>query len=379
MKHSEFLTRAECNALRGIAIIGIFLHNFCHWLPGIVRENEYLYHEQNVTGLDGILSAPDVNFPLHLLSFFGHYGVPIFLFLSAYGLVMKYERQEEQNPIKIKTMNANWWTKFKVHLANSTVPQFLGSHFAKLFHMMIIGFALFLMVDAITPGRHRYALIDIVAQLGLFNNVLPHPNQVIWPGPYWFFGLMMQLYIVYRLLLYRRHWGWTVGLMAVCMILQVCCAPESEVLNRLRYNFISGMLPFGYGLLVARMPMRMSQGYNWIFGLVSLYFVYSLSHGYFSWFFVPLFVCSAGFCLIKVVPQWLLKPLVWMGDISAALFVLHPITRKIFIPISRQDGLYTGLALYVVASIVLAWLLNESIKGVNKVKEQSDKVNKVTE
>ena len=37
---TEFLTRAECNALRGVAIIGIFLHNFCHWLPGIIRENE---------------------------------------------------------------------------------------------------------------------------------------------------------------------------------------------------------------------------------------------------------------------------------------------------------------------------------------------------
>ena len=28
----SLLTRAECNALRGIAILGIFLHNFCHWL-----------------------------------------------------------------------------------------------------------------------------------------------------------------------------------------------------------------------------------------------------------------------------------------------------------------------------------------------------------
>jgi hypothetical protein len=38
---NELLTRAECNALRGIAIIGIVLHNYCHWLRGIVRENEY--------------------------------------------------------------------------------------------------------------------------------------------------------------------------------------------------------------------------------------------------------------------------------------------------------------------------------------------------
>ena len=151
---TEFLTRAECNALRGVAILGIVLHNYCHWLPGIVRENEYLFRASNASGLSGILSSPDWNLPLHLLSFFGHYGVPVFLFLSAYGLVMKYEMRPGLPGFGRKGM------------------QFLGSHFMKLFRMMIIGFALFVLVDAITPGRHRYELLDIVAQLGLFNNLL---------------------------------------------------------------------------------------------------------------------------------------------------------------------------------------------------------------
>ncbi len=31
------------------------------------------------------------------------------------------------------------------------------------------------------------------------------------PGPYWYFGLMLQLYVVYRLLLFRRSWGVIVG------------------------------------------------------------------------------------------------------------------------------------------------------------------------
>ena len=35
------LSRSECNVLRGLAIIGIFLHNYCHWLGPIVKENEY--------------------------------------------------------------------------------------------------------------------------------------------------------------------------------------------------------------------------------------------------------------------------------------------------------------------------------------------------
>ena len=85
------LTRAECNVLRGVAIIGIFLHNFCHWLSPIVKENEYTFVRHNVDVLNQVLSHPDIYLPVHLLSFFGHYGVPVFLFLSAYGLVKKYE------------------------------------------------------------------------------------------------------------------------------------------------------------------------------------------------------------------------------------------------------------------------------------------------
>ena len=84
------LTRTECNALRGLAIIGIFLHNYCHWLRPVVKENEYQYFQHNVDGLYQVLQGQwDELFFFHILSFFGHYGVPVFLFLSAYGLTMK--------------------------------------------------------------------------------------------------------------------------------------------------------------------------------------------------------------------------------------------------------------------------------------------------
>ena len=37
------LSRSECHALRGLAILGIFLHNYCHWLGPAVKENEYQF------------------------------------------------------------------------------------------------------------------------------------------------------------------------------------------------------------------------------------------------------------------------------------------------------------------------------------------------
>jgi hypothetical protein len=86
----------------------------------------------------------------------------------------------------------------------------------------------------------------------MYINVLPEPDKIVWPGIYWFFGLMMQLYIVYRLLLYRRSSWYVVALIAVCWLLQVFCDPDGDTLNRLRYNFIGGMLPFGLGILLGR-------------------------------------------------------------------------------------------------------------------------------
>lgn len=345
--NDALLTRAECAALRGLAIIGIFLHNYCHWLGPVVKENEYTFSQHNVDWLTAVMASPDGLLPAHLVSFFGHYGVPVFLFLSAYGLELKYGR----------TLYAPTF-------------RFVAYHWKKLFSMMIVGFVSFTIVDAITPGRWHYTLTQVVAQLAMVNNLLPDPDHNIWPGPFWFFGLMLQLYAVYRLLLYKRHWAWTVGAMVVCLGVQLAFAPESEALNWYRYNFMGGMLPFGLGLLYARYGNRIILTHlNTLSLLVSVVFcgflVMWMSASYLLWSVVPLVVCILCVYVVKLLSQaarrpvgaWLMARLVWMGEISAALFVIHPVLRKVFIPISRHGDIYTGLLLYAIAAIGAAWLI----------------------
>lgn len=356
------LSRAECNILRGLAIIGIFLHNYSHWLNPIVKENEYRFFRHNADLFNLVMSRPDHLLPLHIVSFFGHYGVPIFLFLSAYGLERKYG-----NP-------ASAPAPIREGLREKLL--FIRTHYLKLFRMMIVGFICFTFIDAITPGRWHYSVLQIVAQLGMFNNLLTEPDRNIWPGPYWFFGLMLQLYIVYRLLLYRRHWGWTVALMVLCTGIQFLFGPESEELNRYRYNFMGGMLPFGMGLLFARYGERiilvnLGTVATWFSLIVILGFIHSLSNSFWGWNFVPMLVCMAAVYAAKalktltsnVVGAALWKGLEWMGDISAALFVIHPVLRKVFIPISRQGDIYAGLLLYIIASLGTAWLVHRIINA----------------
>ena len=342
------LSRTECNILRGVAIIGIFLHNYCHWLAPIVKENEYTFSLHNVAVLNQVLEHPDIYLPVHLLSFFGHYGVPVFLFLSAYGLVCKYERPGACAPV--------------------AATCFVRYHYLKLFKMMIVGFVAFACIDAITPGRWHYTVTQVLAQLCMLNNLLPDPDHQIWPGPYWFFGLMLQLYVVYRLLLYRRHWGVTAALMAVCVALQLTMDPDGDAINRYRYNFMGGMLPFGLGLLYARYghKLKLENRSMWLWGMVfvvSCLLIYICSLNFVLWAVAPAVVCVSSVCMVKWmscrmsdVPSLVPGVLEWMGQISAALFVSHPIVRKMLIPISRGGDIYAGLILYLVAAVCVAWL-----------------------
>lgn len=357
----SLLTRAECNALRGIAILGIFLHNFCHWLNPVVKENEYQYFQHNVDWFAQCAARVNELFPAHVISFFGHYGVPVFLFLSAYGLEMKYGNGQGKVPDGRRVV----------------VSSFVRYHYLKLFKMMIVGFICFTVVDAMTAGSWHYNVAQIVGQLLMINNFYDQPDRNIWPGPFWFFGLMLQLYVVYRLLLYRRHWGWTVGLMVVCTVAQLFMDPEGENLNYWRYNFMGGMLPFGLGLLFARygnkvMLVNLTFGSFLMSWVVCSFFIVSASGSFYTWVIVPALVCYASVYFIKTVSTlplpWLRSRigyvLGWLGNVSAALFVIHPAIRKVFITVSRQGDIYTGLLLYAIASLGAAWLVMKLMRHI---------------
>lgn len=355
------LSKTECSAMRGFAIIGIFLHNYLHWLGQMVKENEYLFSQKNAEGMFNAITSPDGNLIYNMFSFFGHYGVPVFLFLSGYGLVMKYE--VGNNDKRITGLPA--------------VSRFLGHHFMKLFPMMLLGFVCFAMVDWVTPGRHHWTWLDIITQLTMTINLFPDPDHIIWPGPYWFFGLIMQLYLVYILVLHRyRHWTVAVALILLCWVPQALCAadPEGELLNRLRYNCIGGMLPFCLGVIIARAKETDAIAtaingpyvlFGWInFLLAAVVVVLSFSCCFHSWLWVPLFIIFANIALIKSLPRFVLRFLDWMGMLSAAIFVCHPITRKIFIPISRGGDILDGLVLYTVATVMLAIIFRRAMRRV---------------
>lgn len=338
--------------MRGVAIIAIMLHNYCHWLRGIVRENEYTWQQFKFEEFWRLTLHPDELLPMHLLSFFGHYGVPVFLFLSGYGLVKKYELG---------------------NLPEVGVWRFVRYNYLKLFRIFIVGFVAFIMLDAITPAMHRYAWTEVVAMLGMYANFLEHPSEVVWPGPYWYFSITLQLYILYRLIFYRwRHWGVILAAIVLCWIDQLFFENDAVTLERLRYNFIGGMLPFGMGLALARFESKLVK--DWVITqspsliiiwainlLLAITFCFMFSSRFDNWLWVPAFIVWGAIPVVKLMPERVLNLFVWLGTISAAIFVTHPLVRKIFVRPYIQDDMYAGLLLYTVATLLMSWIIKQII------------------
>ena len=357
----ELLTRNECTAMRGIAILAIVLHNYCHFISKIVQENEYQFFVSHNEQLWQVISHPDELLPIHLLSFFGHYGVPVFLFLSGYGLVRKYETSDNFCP----------------------PVRFVRYSYLKLLRMLFVGFSLFICVDMVTPGRFQFHWDNVIAQLLMYINVLPEPEKTIWPGIYWFFGLMMELYIVYRLLFYRRSSWIAVALIVVCWLLQAFCDPEGETLNRLRYNCIGGLLPFGLGIIAARVRTLRTGSTTptdsayapygpilWLLVFIlSVALVFAMSFNFYTWLlWIPVFIILGTIALVKAMPKWMLSIITWFGSISAAMFVAHPIARKLFITVAWKQDIYDGLMLYIIAVIAISWAVKQLIDRIPQPK-----------
>lgn len=358
--NETLLTRQDCQALRGLAIMAIVLHNYCHFIGPIVKENEYLFSESHNSMLRDVLLGMDALLPVHLLSYFGHYGVPVFLFLSGFGLAMKYERNMPEH---------DSWHR---------CADFIRLHYLKLLRMLIVGFTLFLVVDAVTPGRFAFHWNHVVAQLLMYINVLPEPDKIIWPGIYWFFGLMMQLYIVYRIAIYRRSSWWMVALMAVCWALQALCDPEGDALNRLRYNCIGGMVPFCLGVIYARHGHHLQPINAWgrtIWSgilLVCIALLFMMSMTFQTWLWVPVVAIIGSIAFVRSMPTAVNHVLVWFGALSAAMFVAHPIVRKLFITVAWRQDIYDGLMLYVVAVIGISWAVRLLIARVPQPTSHED-------
>ena len=399
MKNGEFLSRTESSALRGIAILGIILHNYCHFLGFAVKENEYKFDSSRPMQFLDKLFSLDSDLFIHFFSFLGHYGVPIFLFISGYGLVKKYEAHPKGGePASAKEASPS----------GRFGGAFIKKHFLKLFRLMVIGYLVFIGIYLLrhSDGAQVYSWDRVLAQLTMTINFFYFdPDHIIKPGPYWYFGLMLQLYILYILVIHRWRSNWLLVALAIGSVaLESYFVDSPDWLNYIRYNFIGALLPFCMGIWIAREEEPLSyssppscspegerlipllkasprggwwgfllKDIGWV--LISALFVLFGSLSFWTWLFVPVFVVTGAIATIKLVsrlcislPSGGLGVGSWFGSISAMLFVMHPIARELIISHYRRIDIYGGIFIYLLSSVALAMLLKWILQFIPKPK-----------
>jgi len=93
-KNRSILTKENSLILRGMAILVIMYHNFLHMeVFGFCQENEMSFVQDKADIFFKCVSTPSPTIVFELISFLGWIGVPVFVFLTGYGLAVNPPRQ----------------------------------------------------------------------------------------------------------------------------------------------------------------------------------------------------------------------------------------------------------------------------------------------
>ncbi len=330
------MTRKECSVLRGIAILCIILHNYCHWIPFAVHENEFSFNLEYYFNFWNSIQWNTLF--IQFFSFWGHLGVPVFVMLSGYGLVQKYDNSK----------------------INKT--SFIHKHYKKLCIPMIGGLVFYYIIQYIINYSGHFDVTGIIpvkkfiAQITLIINLLPHPQRLIHPGPYWYFSMTMQLYIIYLFLVYKQPTKY-ITIIAISLFIFSCFLKQhQQILIWTKYNAIGWFLPFAYGVILGRTNNRSSTYQASILSVFIIILIPIFGFTYITWLLIPLFIALAANNFVTFLPKFLIYFFNIIGEKSLYIFVLHPIARGITIRYGATSP-YFGIILYIILTFLLVYIL----------------------
>lgn len=173
------LNKSDTVFFKGIAILMIVFHNYFHSKEGYGIENEQSFNSENIFNFINYLKTYDVETWIYaLFAFLGHYGVQIFIFLSAYGLTVQYQQKKE------------------------SALRFILLRLRKIYYLLFFGI-LFCIIFEWYIGN-PYSLYDILKKSFLLGTSMSSFTEwylyAMFAGPFWFFALVIQLYVLFPLL-----------------------------------------------------------------------------------------------------------------------------------------------------------------------------------
>lgn len=342
---SERLSKYDTNIMKGVGILIIMLHNYFHIIPPISGQNEFSFSKNNLDNFLFFVGQNPTDSLRYIFSYLGHYGVPLFIFVSSYGLYLSCQEK------------------------NINFLNFLKKRILKIYPTLIIVVVLLLIFisayETSLPDSEK--IKSLLLKLTLIFNFIPGETLAV-SGPLWFFALIVQLYALFPLLLLitKKYGGHSMLIIAFIFVLINIFLNPYLLNNELStYSIFVGQIPvFCLGIYFASSPAIKIP--SLIFAIAILIFALANNNLY-AWHFSFLSV------IILILGIFIfLKPklkkfksistfIAYTGSISLSLFAVHGMVRIPFEAIAEKynEPIITNfLAVgFLAGSFLLAWLV----------------------
>ena len=343
---NDLFSQENSRVMRGLAILAIMYHNLLHTkIFGFSAENEMSFSYVKV---DAFLQAIQEGgcWGAEIVSFLGWLGVPVFVFLTGYGLSKKYPPQNLTDHISLgQVLNKN---------------RYLRHSYLKLFLLMLPAVLFFtipdlVLHDYITAGKRRLSLT-------LLSN-FKYPSLSYSAGFYWYFSLAFQFYILFLFL----HNRFTKRQLIVWSIISLVlfaflCSVDLPWWRSVYRHCFTGWFPlFALGILQAHRNDVYADiwwGKSCAIVICTAILVFVMNLNLISWVMVPIVALMFFITLSRLVisVKWLRLPIIWVGRYSAFVFVCHPIARVVANRLHGSVPLIGIIILYFMMTMLLAVL-----------------------
>ena len=315
------LTRADASVIKALAILMIVAHNYFHQVKPFPGENEMAFHAETFWKMVFQIAEHPFDAFHPIASFFGHYGVHIFLFMSGYGLTKKALGYIQKHG------GISWTDLWKVSL----------NQIAKIVSLTLVGVSILCLYKYIAWGTLPDAefFTKYLVFLTFTENLRPG-DFGYFVSVWWFMALIVQFYLLFPIIFkgLSRHAYLTLSIGVVCQLLAVSIYEPLLEQHVLVYATPLGqMFLFMLGGYLA-MGRRLSR---WIvLPLVVVLPLTFIDPNFFHLSFVAVTVflmLAYGLLRERLIAS---KTLLWIGGMSMFIYIVHGDLRWQVIPVVNE-------------------------------------------